>query len=136
MGVGSGGGGVVRLLGNVLGRGRGSGLGNVLLLLGSVVLDGSGGSHLDGSLNMASGSGEVGVVPALIVLSLLHLVVETRGDGSGGYKVVLLLGLLHVTGSGHGSLLNWGSRGGSDGQVIASGAESGNYTNLLAITFN
>lgn len=123
VGVGGGRRGIIRLLGNVLGL-----LGSRLLLVHVLWLLGSGLWHvlgLLGSRRWGSGTAvlslEAGIVPALIVLTILVVSVEAGGDRGGGEVVGRLL-LLHVLGSGRGSGVWWSS--GCDGQVVAGGTES------------
>lgn len=112
--------GVVGLgLGLVL-RLLGSRLGHVLWLLLDVLgLLGNGGDRG----YVSSGSLEVRVVPALIVLAVLDVVVVQAGSDRG-LGVVLGSLLLDVPGGsgGRSSRMWWGSRG--DGQVVTRGTES------------
>lgn len=128
VGIGSGGGGIVGLLGSLLVlRGRlgllghivgllGSGLRGIVLLLGLLLVD-----RGRGSRDTASGSLERGIVPALIVLAIFVVVVQTGSHRRGG--VVLGLLLLDVTRLrlGRGSV-GWGGR--CDGQMVSTGAET------------
>lgn len=125
VGVGGGRRGIIRLLGHVL-RLLGSCLllVHVLWLLGSRLLL----VHVLGLLGSRGWGGgtavlslEAGIVPALVVLAILVVGVEARGDRGGG-KVLSGLLLLHVLGSGRGSGV-WGSSRGN-GQVVAGGTES------------
>lgn len=101
---------LLRLLGNVLGL-LGSRSLDVLRLLGS-----------RSRMGVTALSLERGVVPAGIVLTVLVVLVQAGSDWGGG-KVLGLLLLLHITGSGRGGGgMGWGSW--SDWQMVSGGTES------------